>query len=484
MLFAQMRHYALLGWDTYPIILTSRIQSLGDLLGTFTEELMDGRYTGHFYRPLLNATFALDYALWGIDPVGYQLTSIVLFAGSAGAFYLLSRRSLGSSATVGPLAALACFVLQPWPFEVLPVPARRGELLIILLMALALATQLAPRALARRRPPLLPAAFTLLAVAAKETAVILPLLAFVAVLLYTPQPRPLARARRALLAVIPHLVGVFIVLAARWGVLGGLGGHEQALMGVGLQRLGRAFGGMVRLLLLPQPAMQTSLVAKGLLVGLSVVLLLGIVMWIARARQKRDQDESRPHCAAAAVLAGCWLLAVGLMYAVAGRGESWYLLLPGVGVALLVGVLVERLARDLRSGAAVRSLVAAAALVLLLGVLGWQARYSAAFCRYQEWERATSASRQFLDKLREGIALAEPPTLVIAPPLPMWAEPSKGRPHIRGGAPTLTDYSVQAWAELTFPDRRVRVEFARPGGGQRPAPDEVLVLIGSRLPWF
>ena len=484
MLFAQTRHYALLGWDTYPIILTSKIESLGDLLGTFTEELMDGRYTGHFYRPLLNATFALDYALWGLEPVGYHLTGIVLFAVSAGAFYLLCRRSLGSSATLGPLAALAYFLLQPWHFEVLPVPARRGELLIILLMALALATQLAPRALARGGwPPLLPAVFTLLAVAAKETAVILPLLIFATVLLYTPQPRLAARARRALLAVIPHVVGVSIVLAARLVAVGGLGGHEQALMDAGLQRLREAFGGMAWLLLLPQPAMQASFVAKGLVVGLGVVLLLGVAMGVAWPQQKRHENDPQPRCAAAAVLAGCWLLAVGLMYAAAGRSESWYLTLPGAGMALLVGALVERLARDLRGGSAMRRLVGGAALVLLLVVVGWHARYSAVFCRYQEWDRATSASRQFLDKLREGIALAGPHTLVIAPPLPMWAEPSRRGPRIRGGS-TLTDYSVQAWAELVFPDRRIRVEFARPGSGQRPAPDEVLVLITSRVPWF
>ena len=42
-----------LGWDTYPLILTSRIASAADFLDGFREELMDGRYPhGHFYRPV------------------------------------------------------------------------------------------------------------------------------------------------------------------------------------------------------------------------------------------------------------------------------------------------------------------------------------------------------------------------------------------------------------------------------------------------
>ena len=58
--FAQTKDYGLLGHDSYPIIIASRVQSLADLAGNFTEKLMDGRYAGDFYRPLLNFSFALD----------------------------------------------------------------------------------------------------------------------------------------------------------------------------------------------------------------------------------------------------------------------------------------------------------------------------------------------------------------------------------------------------------------------------------------
>ena len=61
------RGYALLGWDAYPIVLTSRIDSLAGFFETFGDRLMDGRYPGVFYRPLFELTIALDHALWDIS---------------------------------------------------------------------------------------------------------------------------------------------------------------------------------------------------------------------------------------------------------------------------------------------------------------------------------------------------------------------------------------------------------------------------------
>lgn len=48
---------------------------------------------GH-YSPLAWLTYALDYLLWGLDPLGYHLTSLVLHTASAVAFYLVALRLL------------------------------------------------------------------------------------------------------------------------------------------------------------------------------------------------------------------------------------------------------------------------------------------------------------------------------------------------------------------------------------------------------
>src|SRR3989449_3447697 len=71
-------------------------------------------HIGH-YAPLTWMTFGLDYLLWGMNPVGYHLTNLLLHAANAAVFYLVARRILGS-ALPGPrergnvgLAASAAF---------------------------------------------------------------------------------------------------------------------------------------------------------------------------------------------------------------------------------------------------------------------------------------------------------------------------------------------------------------------------------------
>src|SRR5438445_6737113 len=50
-------------------------------------------HRGH-YIPLTWMTFGLDYLLWGMNPVGYHLTSLLLHAANAVVFFFLVRRIL------------------------------------------------------------------------------------------------------------------------------------------------------------------------------------------------------------------------------------------------------------------------------------------------------------------------------------------------------------------------------------------------------
>ena len=48
---------------------------------------------GHWI-PLTWLTFGLDYVLWGMNPVGYHLTSLVIFAANAAVLYFVALRLL------------------------------------------------------------------------------------------------------------------------------------------------------------------------------------------------------------------------------------------------------------------------------------------------------------------------------------------------------------------------------------------------------
>jgi hypothetical protein len=50
-------------------------------------------HEGH-YQPLSWLTFAIDYLIWGMNPVGYHLTNLVLHGANAVFFYFLARRLL------------------------------------------------------------------------------------------------------------------------------------------------------------------------------------------------------------------------------------------------------------------------------------------------------------------------------------------------------------------------------------------------------
>jgi hypothetical protein len=482
-LFLRTSDYGLMGWDSYPIIISSRVQSFGDFLGNFGEKLMDGRYESDFYRPLVNMSFAVDYALWGLRPFGYQLTNVLLFAGCAASLFFFVRRAAGPGCTVAALATLVVFLLHPTHYEVLPVPSRRPEMLCCMFMTLSLATQLSPRSLGLRRPPIIPAVLALLAIAAKETAFILPILSFVAVVLYSPRPTWGRRMLHAAVAVIPHGIAAVAMLATRIAILGGLGGHESTRLSEAFYRFPAYVLHMLGLLLFPQSVMLRTGAGKWMLIGLGVGLVLTGVLMLWSNRQKLAERAADRRLLRTSVIAVVWLLLLGLTYAVTGKVRPWYLLLPVAGFAVLVGVLIDALlAVVLRRRLRVR-LAAAPTLLLLLALVVWQGRYSPLACEYDDWDRATAASRSFLDQLGARIARTEDGAIVEAPPIPTWAKPRDDRPHIQGAA-ILAEYSVQAWAELTFPQRRIRVRLGQDARDELPAADEVVVSLTNRLEGF
>lgn len=73
-------HYRGLGWT-----------QLGWMFTTF--------HMGH-YQPLSWVTFGTDYLLWGINPLGYHLTNIILHGSSAAFFYCISRKLLALARSV------------------------------------------------------------------------------------------------------------------------------------------------------------------------------------------------------------------------------------------------------------------------------------------------------------------------------------------------------------------------------------------------
>ena len=74
-------------------------------------------------------------------------------------------------------------------------------------------------------------------------------------------------------------------------------------------------------------------------------------------------------------------------------------------------------------------------------------------------------------------------TILEGPPLPTWVRPARGaemHPRVFGAA-IYSTYSIEAWARMEFPDRRIRVAAAPTIEGAQVAPDEVLLVFTTRL---
>jgi hypothetical protein len=471
----------LMGWDSWPTVAASRISSLADFAGSFSEELMDGRYPhGRFYRPLTNLSFALDHARSGLEPRGYQETQLAILLAAVVAVFGLARRWLGTALAAGVAAAV--FALHPLQLETVPVAARRADMLFTLFLTGALWVQpLGPRA--GRAALAATSLLVLLSAASKDTgAVALPVVA--AAQWWLPAAGDAReRTRRTLARCAAPAAAFLVFLAARTAALGGLGGHPGSDPLRGLLQGPLLAPEFARSLLLPQPwsasPALSALLCLGLALGLAVALLLA-----ARAPAQRESAAGVAAGAAAApgsaglpapgrvalFLLG-WQAALLAMTGVSGERTPWYAVPLLAPYALLLGLAAQGVRQGLRSGRRAAGLLAGAALMALLG---GHLRYSPLCYTYGEWSQVSDQARAFLGRLDAALAAAQPGATLTVPGLPLGTGAPLERVGVRS-ALCLADYSVAAWAELAHPGLPVRVVLHTQGPPTPPRPGTVTI---------
>jgi hypothetical protein len=221
--------YFFSGTDTLTLIETSRVQSFSDIVRLLSEPLMAG--TGFvdiakFYRPLIALSYSLDYAIWHLSPWGFQLTNLVLNALVASlavlALFELSDRDVWFAGLGGFI-----FALHPILIESVPATDRRQDVLAALFLLLSLALFLKLRGGARQKRLLIffSALSYVLALGAKEIAVILPVLVFAQVLLFAEPPDFRRRFFSACHGAAPYVAITLVYLVWRTRVLRGIGGY-------------------------------------------------------------------------------------------------------------------------------------------------------------------------------------------------------------------------------------------------------------------
>jgi protein O-mannosyl-transferase len=137
----------------------------------------------NYWRPLLLISFALDYKLWGLHPVGFHLTNTLFHIFNAWLLffifgYLLVKRLKNERGYLLSFLASLIFLIHPLQTEAVTYTAGRGDPMSALLSLLAIGTYVLFRE--KKRPCALAASLIFFAAAllVKEQAVFLPLLLF------------------------------------------------------------------------------------------------------------------------------------------------------------------------------------------------------------------------------------------------------------------------------------------------------------------
>ena len=323
--------------------------------------------SGNYYRPLFLVWFRLNHALFGLDPIGWHLTTILCHVAATYMVFGLVRR-LAANPWIA-FSAATLFALHPVHIEsVAWVSGVTDPLMAIFLIGSFLAYLRFREALRWRWMGLALALFAL-GLLEKETTVILGPLVFVYAWLYAGQQSWLSRFLIAVKHCAGFLALTILYLPLRAFVLRGLS-HSVTPLSWGTMALTEPSvlwlylrhllfpAGLSALYGLPyvsHPASTAFLVPAALLPATILVLAWGI---------------SRLEDSRLALFACCWIVFPIIpvlwlrAYAEGDIAHDRYLYIPSIGFALLLSLFLAEIAKHWRMSQ--KTLQTAALAVLAL----------------------------------------------------------------------------------------------------------------------
>ena len=321
--------------------------------------------TDGFYRPAVAATFALDRAVYGIEPFGYGLTNLVLLLLGAGALAYLAA-SLGLRPTMAVVAAgVWALNFHAVNMAVLWLSGRTA-------LCVVMASMLAAAAVVRGRPVAAGVA-ALVAMLAKEEAVMLPfILSGWAWVLAGERERPLA-LKRLTWPAFAHALGVagpaWIALAIYFALR-----TQTAAM------TPMTAPDAYRFVLAPGALMGNALeyLDRACTFSAVVVLVAHLMAW--------RRPVMTPALRRVLPLAAIWFSGTFALTIFVPNRSSLYALLPSVAPALVAGFLLQSLSDAAAPIVQRRMAVAAVVLPLLLLPVYWS--------RNQRWVEIAELSSE------------------------------------------------------------------------------------------
>ncbi len=363
--------------DQQQILNNGFIKDLGNIWRSFTTSVWsfssnDIRFAlDTFYRPIFNVLLTINYALFGTTAWGWHLVNVLIHAVVTLLVFLVLKELAGR--TWLALIAASLFAVHPVHAESIAWLSGITDPSVALFLLAAFYCYVRYRRTKRNYLVAVAAAFFLLALLCKETALALPLVILYCELAYFTEAASLKE--RCLRAVRP--VGLFALPAViyfflRYLALGTstFGGEAINPLGYVVRTIPLVVVKYLKLILVPvgysyqhPTAFLDSFASFAFLGPLLLIAGIGVAVSLSRSRL----------LAFGAVWFGVWLapsLAVLRQYEPESLVQERYLYLPSIGFCLAIALGIEFLAR--RKPIGVPGPRAAAALVAIIVVL-WSA---------------------------------------------------------------------------------------------------------------
>lgn len=307
-----------------------------------------------YYRPLVWSTFALDYSLWGTSSAGYHTTNILIHVVNTLLVILIAREVLNK--TWVHLVVGLYFGLTPTHAGTVIWLFGRTDLFCA---AFYFATVLLLVKFAKRESA--QAAFglfitTMLALLCKEMAFSLPLVGLVIGFCYADGSF-LKRALFAARGVLPVVLALVVYLAIRYVYVSGLPTspmHDHWTV----TKLAINLARYLATLTIPLDLEVVKPFFRAHLWVLVVCSLVFVLIAMGGALVLRRHPASVP-------VIVCTLLAIS---PVIRLFAPWYLYIPSLGIAILVGLMIELAPTEMLRRPVIRGMIGVLTIVHLIGL--------------------------------------------------------------------------------------------------------------------
>jgi len=204
--------------DDFYLIYLSSPKTVNGILDFFTST--KGGWV--HYRPIVKMAFFMDFSLYHLNPVGYHFTNLLFHLSSTIMVFYLARILTGSE-KAGGFAALI-FAVHPLHIEAVPWISGRNDLIFTFFYLSAVLSFLKYISTEEKKKKIyliVSISFSSLSLLSKESAITLPLLLFLAELLYRQKESKDNRLRINFMKYIPFLFILFLYILIRFHVIKG-----------------------------------------------------------------------------------------------------------------------------------------------------------------------------------------------------------------------------------------------------------------------